>query len=699
MSRIIEAQAVISAQDKTGATFEAIAKKFKGIDKTVAEMASRRIDFGWGRAFQREIDKLNPSIRQMERMRSDFEKLHVLLARTPLSAARHLDFVDQWKNRTIANIRAVAAESERFERIHTRIASTARMMAGAAAGYLGYRGARTAVEKIGEAERENSRETLAGMTPNEQSYVATRARYLSAKPGFQSIGQTEIREHMRAARSVFGDLHHADQVIEPMLQAQVMLSGKRTPETASHDVDYLVKAMELAGKFEPAQFNRILGGFVKAAGLYGDTIKGSDFYHMAQYARGSLPFLSEDFLARVAPAMMQEVGGQQFGTMLGSMHSALIGGRMKKESAALLGEYGLYDQEAKTVTQRDALMSNPYKWAQDVLRPALAARGVTDPKDIGESVAKMFSNRMVGDLFEKMLLQAERFEKLNKLYEKQPGLDAYQIVPQKDPFVALAGVREQIFNFMQTVGGPYGEKAAAVLNQIAGSIGNVAKSLGDDPSKAAGVGAGLGVAGGVLGLGGAWLLGKGAMRMMGGLVGGGQLKSVTDVMQAEINAYGRTGAVASAAGGGMLSTMVGRVLPVIGGAMWAGSILDDIASHPNRRSFRDIARDNDDFTLNGTGTFRQWAGSYKPEFRDLLKADNALGGISESLANIKAEVSGNIAIDSKVTVEASPDFITKVANKVKADLGPINVRNSEGLPASGTAGSTGRSMPETMGHH
>ncbi|MGC2776351.1 MAG: hypothetical protein WA418_12050, partial [Bradyrhizobium sp.] len=57
----------------------------------------------------------------------------------------------------------------------------------------------------------------------------------------------------------------------------------------------------------------------------------------------------------------------------------------------------------------------------------------------------------------------------------------------------------------------------------------------------------------------------------------------------------------------------------------------------------------------------------------------------------KAEVVGNATLETKVTIEPSPDFLTRIELRVQ---NAINAFRSSGSAATGSTGSTGRSMPE-----
>ncbi|WP_315728900.1 hypothetical protein [Bradyrhizobium sp. SZCCHNS2015] len=58
---------------------------------------------------------------------------------------------------------------------------------------------------------------------------------------------------------------------------------------------------------------------------------------------------------------------------------------------------------------------------------------------------------------------------------------------------------------------------------------------------------------------------------------------------------------------------------------------------------------------------------------------------------VKAEVVGEATLKTEVTVSPSADFLARVQQTVQNG---INAFRSSGGPATGSSGSTGRSMPE-----
>jgi hypothetical protein len=61
--------------------------------------------------------------------------------------------------------------------------------------------------------------------------------------------------------------------------------------------------------------------------------------------------------------------------------------------------------------------------------------------------------------------------------------------------------------------------------------------------------------------------------------------------------------------------------------------------------------------------------------------------------DIKAVVEGNATLDANITVKTEPGFWAQIDQKIN---NAINAFRSSNAPATGTAGSTGRSMPEAV---
>jgi hypothetical protein len=121
-------------------------------------------------------------------------------------------------------------------------------------------------------------------------------------------------------------------------------------------------------------------------------------------------------------------------TALASSLSQNIGGRATKASKAEQEKWGLRDKAGNFLDSRLA-MTDPDKWAWEKLMPALERKGVdiNDNVKVSEVLSKLFSNRVVGDLFSKLITQREQYQAKAEQYGRAPGLAGAAGLAGKDP--------------------------------------------------------------------------------------------------------------------------------------------------------------------------------------------------------------------------------------------------------------------------
>jgi hypothetical protein len=138
------------------------------------------------------------------------------------------------------------------------------------------------------------------------------------------------------------------------------------------------------------------------------------------------------------------------------------------------------------------------------------------------------------------------------------------------------------------------------------------------------------------------------------------------------------GGVAGAAGGAATSSVTARsmTVPWLAAAIQQATQADLLTKAPTGQSWREIMLERG---------HRNADGSFKPLTIDAVQ--QAIGN-----ANVTAKLEGAADVNVKVTVEPSPDFLTRIKNQISNAIG--NLRINGGIPEKGTAGSTGKSMPE-----
>jgi hypothetical protein len=495
MTKIIEAKAVISAEDKTGAVFDNIAKKISGMTKVANTFAGIKAPqgglmglgaAGWGAKFQKDIEALRISSRELAGIQKNWQNFNSAMGRNgPVRAANYFRAMDDWKNTTLSNLREVRLGMTETEKVHKRFygglkrAGEFALLAGGigSGAYMAARGVAAGAKQIGDRGRELARYSLAGMSQDEKDIAGAKADEISGK--YPAVSRTEVLGHIRQLRARLGSFDHAIDNAETLSKAQVVLGTLgQGGEAGGHDLEQLVLGLESQGVGNnPEKFKAYMNAFVKAKSLFPD-LKGEDFRQYMQRANASKYGLSDDYLQNVVPTMMQHEGASNFGNMQASAFSALVGGRQTKAAKAVMAGYGLMGEDGK-IKAMDKFVSNPEKWASENLAPALENKGITMNEehrgDVVKALTQMFSNRKVGEFFASMLVNQGIIAKDREMLQGAKGTEGADIARSQDPYVALAGLTTQAKDLATAFIGT--KEAISAMNTAADDIGKRTKAL------------------------------------------------------------------------------------------------------------------------------------------------------------------------------------------------------------------------------
>jgi hypothetical protein len=493
------------------------------------------------------------------------------------------------------------------------------------------------------------------------------------------------------------------------------------PERAEElgaDFDKLIKGMEIKGVTQDlGKFNHYIDGMAKALNVFGDTLRPTDYYEMFKYGRAATNALSDDFMLKTAPTLAQELGGSSAGKALSSFYAQFVGGKMSNKAVEALQEYGLIDQSKVIKTSTGNVKgvkpggivgqeylqpgaTDPYAWVNNVLIPALAKKGVTDPSQIQEVIAAMASQQTTAQMMSIFATQQSRIKKDAELVQGAEGMSAADKFLQNDPKVIGKAIGAQFDNILSNTTEPMMPAVTGAGNWLASGEAWMAQHAKEHPGHTAAGGAwgaalsgALSLDGGValasqfgLGSGSKFLLSKivGAMAPMLAIT---QLASdsVTDDDIARLKRY-EAGPRPRFDELKALDRADAN-LPNVRPESWLGQKVEAIrGEHDAQRA--EIERQLTDLGFAGPGVPGRglYAGQYSID--DIRKATGIGGAGGEP---VEAKVVGEATLKVEATVKPSSEFMTTIRTEID---NAINAFRSSGSPASGSAGSTGRSMPE-----
>jgi hypothetical protein len=657
------AKLVLEAVDNASSVVNSSAKSWKNY-QTLTE----RVGLGLGKldaVFAKDVEKLKLSEKQIDQVARSWDRLVASLrAGGQPRFGTWLQAQDQWKTKTLADLQQVSAAYERHAKQRHSLG-----LGPLVGGYVGYKiaeGIGRGAEKVAEDSRERAAEYFGGLSPEMTRRAADRAREVHGK--FPSVGTVETMGNISRLYSRFGDFDEALNAAEPYARAQVVLQTVTGGKESNEELGKVVLGLEGLGLGkDPRKFNQYLDAYVRAKSVNRD-FSGEEYLTALQTAKVSKYGLSDDFIQNVLPTMVTHVGGSRFGTQMSTAFNAIEGLHMTPGAADRMFDYDLVDKwhwdskgKHKIIDQikgERELADDPNKWAREILDPALKAKGVDVEKDRAGYIAaieKLFSAPNAAGFFTNLLLNRSVVDKDRPLYGAAPGMAGAEEARLRDPFVAWEGLSKSFDSFLQTVGGPYGETAAKVMNAIADALNRISQGKGTVTDQAI-VGGGEAVA----------------------AVGGGLLARKGWRWLLDRN---RTPAATSAAEGG--PSVLGTIASALPGtALFGGLAALDAAKNDQDHSLRSQMRSL--FGIEETEADRMAPAPWeKPQHYTVGDVRSRVG------MPAVAEVKGNAELSVNVTVEPSESFLSRIESVVH---NAINVFNG----STGTAGSTGLSMPQAV---
>lgn len=261
---------------------------------------------------------------------------------------------------------------------------------------------------------------------------------------FKSYG-TSTLDNLELARDgvvAFNDTHHAKDAmpfLAKMKFANKTVHGEEKGEEKSGQLMQMLKAIELRGgaaskeAFE-RQGNYMMQVVNSTAGKVGPD-QWMQFSQRSGIAGKSMD--DKEYYLRNEP-MIQEMGGASAGSGLLAAYNNLYQGRTTKRAALNLEKLGLIGDYSKVKHDKTGQTSqlnpgalresvlfreSPFKWVNEILVPAIKAKGITDEKQILDTIGSIVSNPRGASWLALMYQQRDVIEKAYKLNEAALNVD------------------------------------------------------------------------------------------------------------------------------------------------------------------------------------------------------------------------------------------------------------------------------------
>ncbi|MCU4561627.1 phage tail tape measure protein [Acinetobacter pittii] len=330
---------------------------------------------------------------------------------------------------------------------------------------------------------------------------------------------------VRDGVTAFGDVHHAQWVaptLAKMKFANEAMYGDHGVENEKKFMDML-KVIEMRNGLKSKEsFQEQANIIQQVITATGGRVQAEEWLNVIK--TGGIAAKGMDnkaFYYKMEP-LVQEMGGHRVGTSMMSAYQNLYQGRTTQRAAANLDKFGLIGDYSKVkhnktgdlsyldigaIKGADLFKKDQFAWMEQVLVPALNARGITKEGDVIDAIGSIFSNRTASNLFAQMYMQRDQIHKNAKLNEGAFNIDQLNTQAQGTTsgkeLEARAKLNDAYLQFGQTILPIYTQALVMASNALQGFTG----WMQQNPTLAKALGTGLLlIAGGLVAIGGLLLV-------------------------------------------------------------------------------------------------------------------------------------------------------------------------------------------------
>lgn len=337
---------------------------------------------------------------------------------------------------------------------------------------------------------------------------------------------TENMSLMLDGTSAFADVHHA-KMVTPMLAK--MKFGNTAMYGDEKGADNEKKFMDMLKVIEMRNGLKSEKAFKEQANIIqqvitatGGRVQAEEWLNATKRGGIAVQGLTNEALYYKMEPIVQMMGGHGYGNAAMSAYQNIYQGRTTQRAAKNLDKFGLIGDYSKVkhnktgdlsyldigaIKGSDLFKKDQFAWMEQVLIPAINAKGITRDEDVVDAIGSLFSNRTASNLFSQMYMQRENIHKNIKLNKGAANIDqlsdrAQNTVSGKE-LEAQAKLHDAYLQFGQTILPIYTQALVMATNAMQGFTG----WMQQNPTLAKALGTGLLViAGGLVAIGGLLLV-------------------------------------------------------------------------------------------------------------------------------------------------------------------------------------------------
>ena len=512
MAKTFIGELILRFKDESAAGAKKSAADISGSLGKIEAAAKRLNSMPWGGQFTKQLDKLGASSKDMDKLRSAWDRLYEDMQSKNLSKALQKSELGAWKNSAlqhfIAQQKGLRDELDKSEKRarswRDSMQNITKAGLGMAGAYGGAYGAivlgKGGIEASADWEREKYRLAQTGYSQADQDSAIKNSQAITMK--YPQISGTQALELTKSAIAATGGVDEGIDISQLLAKAQAVYQSQGKDGNVVAEMAQFTKGGELTGLIKPGpggtdRFKTALDNWIKFSQIEGQYMSMSDFFTMSRRAKGAFAGANDDFIA-LLPHMGVEMTAPGAGTAFSSLNNTYLnnatGAGFGKAQKAEQERIGIRDDNG--IVGRREFQANPAAWTLKYLIPALQRNGVNidDPGDVQAEMRKIIGNANAANMQGMMVNQRAMIAKGIEQRQGAVGLDTADDARYKDPFSGWIGFVNSLKNLAAAVGEGPMETAVKGLNAMTDGINRLQSAWRDGGALAkVGIGAGVGL--------------------------------------------------------------------------------------------------------------------------------------------------------------------------------------------------------------
>jgi hypothetical protein len=258
------------------------------------------------------------------------------------------------------------------------------------------------------------------------------------------VAQKDLMKAMSESVGLFGSFDEAAKFTPQLVElgkANAAIYGDKNGRLDDEGLKSLLKFIDREGGFkDEASFNESLDLAEQLVTGSGGFLHFQDLGAFSQNAGTAFRSLSKEGKLHMEGLMIEQ-GGAKAGTALMSIYQNLVAGRTPKKTMGMLQDLGLATLQMQEhgsvggkpmkslvmtdIAQRSLLQSDPARWMDEVLLPALARKGITSEADVLKAVNDVLSNRTASN--QGSIMTTQQFQIMRDYHLAKGAMGAKQV--------------------------------------------------------------------------------------------------------------------------------------------------------------------------------------------------------------------------------------------------------------------------------